>query len=112
MRAVWNGVTIAESDETVVVEGNHYFPPESVRFEYLRPTWMRTLCPWKGVARYFTVQVGGAEIKDAAWTYPRPWPWIRKIRGHVAFWSGAELRPTPEDGVPDAVSASAHAVLN
>jgi uncharacterized protein (DUF427 family) len=92
MRAVWNGATIAESDETVVVEGNHYFPPESVHFEYMRPTRMRTLCPWKGMARYFTVTANGAEGKNAAWTYPRPWPWIRKIRGHVAFWGGVEVR--------------------
>ncbi len=106
MRAVWNGVTIAESDEAVVVEGNHYFPPEGVRFEYLRPTRMRTLCPWKGVARYFTVEAGGAEIKNAAWTYPRPWPWIGKIRGHLAFWNGVEVRPAAE-----AVSGSAPAVV-
>jgi uncharacterized protein (DUF427 family) len=93
MRAVWRGTTLAESDETIVVEGNHYFPPESVHWERLRKTRMRSLCPWKGVARYFTVVADGDRNKNAAWTYPTPLPWIRKIRGHVAFWGGVEVRP-------------------
>jgi uncharacterized protein (DUF427 family) len=93
MRAVWKDTTLAESDETIVVEGNHYFPPESVRWERLRATRMRSLCPWKGVARYFTVVAGEDRNKNAAWTYSRPFPWIRKIRDHVAFWGGVEVRP-------------------
>jgi uncharacterized protein (DUF427 family) len=94
LQAVWNGVTIAESDATVVVEGNHYFPPESVRREYLRSSAMVSVCPWKGVARYHTIEVDGVRNVNAAWTYPWPWPWIGKIRGHVAFWKGVELRPS------------------
>ncbi len=93
MRAVWNGVTLAESAETIVVEGNHYFPPQSVRREHLASTQMRSLCPWKGVARYFTIRLSDDTNRYAAWTYPRPWPWIRKIRGHVAFWNGVDVRP-------------------
>ena len=68
MRATWNGVTIAESDHTVLVEGNHYFPPESVNYEYLRPTWMKSLCPWKGLASYHAVVAGDQVNVNAAWT--------------------------------------------
>lgn len=93
MKAVWRGMTVAESDETVVVEGNHYFPPESVNWEHLTATNMRSLCPWKGVARYYTVSALGETERNAAWSYPRPWPWIRKIRGRVAFWGGVEVGP-------------------
>ena len=93
MKAIWNEVTLAESDETIVVEGHHYFPPESVRWVQLEKTRMRTLCPWKGIARYYNVEVGGERNRNAAWSYPQPLPWIRKIRRHVAFWSGVELRP-------------------
>lgn len=93
MKAVWNGVVLAESEETIVVEGNHYFPPESVASRYLKPTKIRTVCPWKGLASYFTVEVGGKTDHNAAWTYRRPFPWIRKIRDHVAFWGGVEVLP-------------------
>ena len=92
MRAIWNGATLAESDETIVVEGNHYFPPESVDRRYLRPSRMRSLCFWKGIASYYTVEVDGERNRDAAWTYRRPFPWIRKIRDHVGFWRGVEIR--------------------
>ena len=92
VKAVWNGVVLAESDKTVVVEGNHYFPPESVDFALLKPSWMRSLCFWKGLARYYTVEAGGERNRDAAWTYRHPLPWIRKIRDHVAFWNGVEVR--------------------
>src|SRR5215831_7100414 len=81
--ATWNGVTIAESDATVVVEGQHYFPRGAVRDEYLRGSWLVSLCWWKGVARYYTLEVAGTHNPNAAWSYPWPWPWIRKIRGHV-----------------------------
>jgi uncharacterized protein (DUF427 family) len=89
---VWNGAVIAESDATIVVEGNHYFPRESVREEYLRPRPLASVCLWKGVARYYTIEVDGLRNRNAAWSYPHPWPWIRKIRGHVAFWKGVEVR--------------------
>ena len=91
VRAVWNGVTIAESDATVVVEGQHYFPRGSVRDEYLRSSWLISLCWWKGIARYYTLEVEAIRNTNAAWSYPWPWPWIRKIRGHVAFWKGVEV---------------------
>jgi uncharacterized protein (DUF427 family) len=92
MKAVWNGQVLAESDETIVVEGNHYFPPESLDRRFLEPSWMRTLCFWKGVASYYTIDVNGERNRNAAWTYRQPFPWIRKIRDHVAFWNGVEIR--------------------
>jgi uncharacterized protein (DUF427 family) len=93
MKAVWNGAVIAESDRTKVVEGNHYFPPEDVDERYLRPSLMRSLCFWKGIASYYTLEVGGERNPHAAWTYHHPLPWIGKIRDHVAFWDGVEIRP-------------------
>ena len=92
MRAIWNGVTIAESNDTILLEGNHYLPPDSVAWDHLSATRMHSVCPWKGLARYYTVLAGGQEGRNAAWSYPRPWPWIGKIRGHVAFWGGVEVR--------------------
>lgn len=92
MKAVWKGAVLAESDETIMVEGNHYFPPESINDRYLTPSAMRSICPWKGVASYYTVEVDGDSSRNAAWTYRRPFPWIRKIRDHVAFWGGVEVR--------------------
>jgi uncharacterized protein (DUF427 family) len=91
MKATWNGVTIAESDHTVLVEGNHYFPPDSVNHEHLRPTWMKSLCLWKGLASYYTVVAGHHANVNAAWTYRHPCLWIRKIRDHVAFSHGVEI---------------------
>ncbi|MGH9187342.1 MAG: DUF427 domain-containing protein [Acidimicrobiales bacterium] len=88
MRAVSNGTVLADSEHTVVVEGNHYFPPDSVRWEHLRPSRLRTLCPWKGIATYHHGVVGGHEIPNVAWTYRRPLPFARRIRGHVAFAPG------------------------
>jgi len=93
VKAVWNGVMLAESEETIVVEGNHYFPPESVDFSHLKPSSMRSPCFWKGLASYYTVDAGGERNRDAAWTYHHPLPWIRKIRDHVAFWNEVEVRP-------------------
>lgn len=92
MKAVWNGIVLAESDETIVVEGNHYFPPESVDSRYLKPSAMRSLCPLKGFASYYTVEIDGKQDRNAAWTYRRPWPWIRKIRDHIAFWGEVEVQ--------------------
>ena len=84
--AIFNGQVIARSDATVVVEGNHYFPPEAVQPEFLQRTWMKSLCPWKGVASYYTVEVDGVRDTNAAWTYRHPWPLARRIKNHIAFW--------------------------
>ena len=91
MRAIWNGVTIAESDDTIVVEGNYYFPPESVDPGVLSRSWMKSLCPWKGLASYYHVEAGGQGNPTAAWTYRHPYPWIRKIKDHIAFWNGVQI---------------------
>jgi uncharacterized protein (DUF427 family) len=91
VRAIWNGTTIAQSDETTLVEGNDYFPPESVDPAVLRTSRMKSLCPWKGVASYYHVQVGDQRSANAAWTYRHPFPWIRKIKDRVAFWNGVEV---------------------
>jgi len=91
MRATWNGVVLAESDDTIVVEGNHYFPPESVKREVLQESARRTTCPWKGEARYYDVVVGEARNRNAAWAYPEPKEAAAHIKGHVAFWRGVEV---------------------
>jgi uncharacterized protein (DUF427 family) len=91
VKAVWNGDTIAESDDTVVVEGNHYFPPETVKQTALKPSASTYTCPWKGDARYFTVVVGAHENPDAAWTYPDPKPAAARIKGRIAFWKGVQV---------------------
>ena len=90
-RATWNGVVPAETDNPVLLEGNVYFPPEAVRHEYLSTTRAWSLCPWKGLARYYTVHAGGHENRNAAWYYPHPSPLARKIRTHVAFWNGVQV---------------------
>src|SRR5579884_3117753 len=97
IRATWNGAVLAESDETVVVEGNHYFPVESVRSEYLRDSASHTRCPWKGIASYYTVVVDGKENRDAAWYYPDPSPAAAEIAGRVAFWQGVRVERVSED---------------
>jgi uncharacterized protein (DUF427 family) len=89
--ATWNGTVIAESDDTEVVEGNHYFPLESVRNEVLLPSDKTTNCPWKGTASYFTLIVDGAENSDAAWYYPTPKEAAANITGRVAFWRGVTI---------------------
>jgi len=91
MRAIWNGTTIATSDETVVVEGNHYFPLESVDAGALCASPMKSLCPWKGLASYYHVEAGGQRSSSGAWTYRHPYPWIRKIKNRVAFGNGIEV---------------------
>lgn len=88
IRATWNGAVLAEAERTVVVEGNHYFPPETVDFDLLRPRAHRSLCFWKGIARYHDVIVDDRVNETAAWSYAHPSPFARKIRGHVAFWNG------------------------
>ena len=91
MKAKWNDIEIANSTETVVVEGNHYFPPESVNREFLRPSNTHTSCPWKGEAGYYDLVVGSDVNRDAAWFYPDPKPAASEISGYVAFWRGVEV---------------------
>lgn len=91
MRAIWNGAVLAESDATVIVEGNHYFPPDSVHREHFVPSATHTVCPWKGTASYETVVVDGAENPDAAWFYPEPSDAATEIRGYRAFWHGVSV---------------------
>ena len=88
MKAVWNNAVIAESDSTVVVEGNHYFPLDSVHKEYLADSSTHSTCPWKGVASYYSLDVNGQTNKDAAWYYPEPKSGAQQIKGRVAFWKG------------------------
>lgn len=90
-KAVWNGAVVAESAETVVVEGNHYFPRESVDDSVLRPSETRTWCPWKGTARYYTLEVAGQRNVAAAWFYPEPKRKAAHIAGRVAFWRGVTV---------------------
>jgi uncharacterized protein (DUF427 family) len=89
--AVWNGAIIAESDKTVVVEGNHYFPPDALQTEYLQQSSTTSRCPWKGTAQYYSVVVEGQTNKDAAWYYPDPSAAAANIKGHVAFWNGVKV---------------------
>ncbi len=90
--AIWNGVVIAQSDDTVVVEGNHYFPAASVNAEYLKPSSTTTVCHWKGTAHYYTVAANGSESKDAAWYYPEPSTEATQIKDHIAFWRGVKVK--------------------
>ena len=91
MKATWNGTTIAESDDTVVVEGNHYFPVESLRTDLTRESTTHTTCPWKGQASYYDLVVDGKTNKDAVWYYPQPKEAARQITNRVAFWKGVEV---------------------
>ena len=93
MRATWHNTILAESDDTIVVEGNHYFPPESIKSEHLRPSDTHTTCPWKGEASYYDIEVNGQLNKDAAWYYPSPKKAAQQIAGHVAFWKGVKVEP-------------------
>ncbi|MBK8984513.1 MAG: DUF427 domain-containing protein [Chloroflexi bacterium] len=90
-KAIWNGVIIAESNQTEIVEGNHYFPPNSIKREYFQPNTTHTTCPWKGVASYYDVVVGGQVNKGAAWYYPDPKPAASNIKDHIAFWRGVQV---------------------
>ena len=90
-RATWRGVTLAESDDTVVVEGNHYFPPEALKKEHFEPSEHHTVCGWKGTASYFHVTVNGQRNENAAWYYPAPKEAAKQIAGRVAFWKGVEV---------------------
>jgi len=92
MKAIWKNQVIAESEETIVVEGNHYFPELSVRKEYFSLSETKSHCPWKGEASYYNIVVEGEENKNAAWYYPSPKEEAKEIKDHVAFWRGVEIR--------------------
>lgn len=91
MKAIWNNQVIAESDNTVVIEGNHYFPQESIKQEFFKPSELQSTCPWKGQASYYSLEVDGQENKDAAWHYKQPSELAKGIKDHVAFWRGVEV---------------------
>ena len=91
MKAIWNDEVIAESNETLVIEGNHYFPASSVNDDYLKPSDSTTVCPWKGTANYYTLSVAGAENPDSAWYDATPKDAAKEIAGHIAFWNGVQI---------------------
>ncbi len=93
MKATWHGATLAQSDQTVVVEGNHYFPADSIEERYFRDSDAHTTCPWKGVASYKSIEVDGELNRDAAWYYPEPKQAAAQIRDRVAFWHGVTVEP-------------------
>jgi len=98
IRAIWNGAIVAESDRTISVEGNHYFPPDDVRWEYLQSSSKHTHCPWKGTASYYTLDVDGKANRDAAWYYPDPSPAAAQIADYIAFWRGVLVRRVDDSG--------------
>lgn len=91
MKAIWNNQILAESEETIVVENNHYFPPASINKQYFKLSNTHTVCPWKGEASYYHIQVGDAINEDAAWYYPKTKALADKIEGYIAFWKGVEV---------------------
>jgi uncharacterized protein (DUF427 family) len=91
MKAVWEDTVLAESDKTLVVENNHYFPPDAIKREYFAPSDKHTTCHWKGIASYYHVQVGDKVNQDAAWFYPEPKAVAKSIKGYVAFWRGVKV---------------------
>ncbi|GAB5538497.1 MAG: DUF427 domain-containing protein [Salibacteraceae bacterium] len=91
MKAIWNGEVIAESDNTTVIEGNHYFPADSIKKEFFNESEMHTTCPWKGEASYYNIEVNGKVNNDAAWYYPEASEMAKSIEGSVAFWKGVEV---------------------
>ena len=92
MKATWKGKVLAESDDTIVIEGNHYFPEDSINKEYFKDSDTHTTCPWKGEASYFNVEVEGNTNRDAAWYYPKASEMAKSIEGYVAFWKGVEVQ--------------------
>lgn len=91
MKAIWNGEVIAESDDTVVVEGNHYFPEDSIKKDFFKSSDTHTVCPWKGTASYYSLDVNGSVNEDAAWYYPETSDLAKGIKGRVAFWKGVQV---------------------
>lgn len=92
MKAIWKNTVVAESDDTVIVESNHYFPPESVHMQYLKKSGDTYTCHWKGVCDYYDIMVYGETNKNAAWVYPNPTDAAKKIKGRFAFWQGVEVK--------------------
>lgn len=90
-RAQWNGAVLADSEDTIVIEGNHYFPPDALNQNYFKPSSEKTVCPWKGTASYYDIEVNGDVNKTAAWTYPEPKEAAQQIKDYVAFWKGVEV---------------------
>ena len=95
MQAIWNHTVIAESNETIVIENNHYFPPSAVKKEYLKLSYTHSTCPWKGEASYFDIEVDGKINKDAAWFYPEPKDAAKEIKDYIAFWRGVKVTKEP-----------------
>lgn len=91
MKAIWNGAILAQSDNTIIVEGNHYFPADSVKKEFLEPSDFTSFCGWKGTANYYSVNVQGKKNKDCAWYYAEPNDAAKKIKGRIAFWNGVQV---------------------
>ena len=91
MKAVWHNSVLAESDDTIVLEGNYYFPPDSIHNEYFKKSFIKTSCPWKGEASYFDLVVNEDVNKEAAWTYVNPKDQAKKIKNYVAFWKGVKI---------------------
>jgi uncharacterized protein (DUF427 family) len=90
-KAIWNGAILAESNHTEVVEGNHYFPPDAIKTEYLQSSPKKTICGWKGEASYYNIEVNGQVNQNAAWYYPTPKPAAENIKGYIAFWRGVKV---------------------
>jgi uncharacterized protein (DUF427 family) len=101
IRARFDGVTVAEADHTVMLEGNHYIPPDSLSVEHLERTGHHTLCPWKGIVSYYSVVVGDQRYENAAWTYRHPILWARRIKSHVAFGPAVEIEVDSQAEIPD-----------
>ncbi len=91
MKAIWNGEVIAESDKTVIIENNHYFPEDTIKKDFFKSSDTHTICPWKGTASYYSLEVNGERNEDAAWFYPDPKPAASGIKNHVAFWKGVTV---------------------
>ena len=91
VKAIWNGTVLAESNATEVVEGNHYFPPSAIHREYFKASETHSVCPWKGTASYYTVEVNGKQNADAAWYYPDPMPAAARVKDRIAFWHGVKF---------------------
>ncbi|UAB81564.1 DUF427 domain-containing protein [Marixanthomonas sp. SCSIO 43207] len=91
MKAIWNDTIVAESDDTIVIENNHYFPPETIKKEFFKKSESHTHCPWKGQASYYNLEVNGEKNRDAAWFYPETSHAAKAIEGYVAFWKGVKI---------------------
>ena len=91
-KAIWNGIVLAESNDTIIVEGNHYFPPNTIQREYFKESNHHTTCPWKGAASYYTIEVDGQKNENAAWYYPSPKAAANNIKNYVAFWRGVQVQ--------------------